>query len=259
MKNAYKFLLALMLILILLGGAVLPAQAQSEGYGIHLTRNFGYGGGVNIRGTFTISLVGDETQVEKVNFLIDGSSLAMVAEAPFSYQFHTDDYGLGMHLLTAEYTLTDGTTTLTPSLQYNFVSPEEERSQVSSIFLWIGGAVVVTLLIVGVIQGTMLKGKRQAHVAGEPRSYGMLGGTVCPKCGQPFPRHLWGIKLVVGRLDRCDNCGKWSMTHPASAAELAAAEAAEQQDVLDDQQAAEGKPAPEKKDNLDDSRYMDDI
>ena len=259
MKNSSKFLLASLLILTLLGGVVLPAQAQTEGYSIHLTRNFGYGGGVNVRGTFTISLVGDETQVEKVNFLLDGSSMAVVEEAPFSYQFHTDDYGFGMHLLTAEYTLTDGTTTLTPSLQYNFVSPEDERSQVTTIFVGIGGAILVTLLIIGVIQGVLLKGKRQTHVPGEPRSYGMLGGTVCPKCGRPFPRHLWGIKLVVGRLDRCDNCGKWSMTHQASAEELAAAEAAERRDVMADQQVGEVQPVPKKKDGLDDSRYMDDI
>lgn len=259
MKNTQKFLVGLMLVGLLLGWAVLPVRAQDEGYGIHMTRNFGYGGGVNIRGTFTISLVGDESQVQKVNFLIDGSSFAVVEEAPFKFQFHTDDYGFGMHLLTAEYTLMDGTIALTSSVQYNFVSPEDERSQVTSIFLWIGGAVVATLLVVGVVQGVMLKGKTQVHVPGEPRNYGMLGGTVCPKCGRPFPRHLWGIKLIVGRLDRCDNCGKWSMTHRASAEELAAAEAAEMRDVMADQQVSEATSEPKRKDSLDDSRYMDDI
>jgi hypothetical protein len=183
----------------------------------------------------------------------------VVEEAPFNFQFHTDDYGFGMHLLTAEYTLVDGTTALTPSIQYNFVSPDEEKSQVTSIFLWLGGAIVVTLLIVGLVQGVLLKGKRQNHVPGEPRNYGMLGGTVCPKCGRPFPRHFWGIKLVVGRLDRCDNCGKWSMTHRASADELAAAEAAEMRDVRADQQVTEGTVEPKRQDSLDDSRYMDDI
>ena len=259
MKNNRKFFLASLLVGLLLSLAVLPAQAQSDGYTIHMTRNFGYGGGVNIRGTFTISLEGDESQVEKVNFLIDGSSFAVVEEAPFKFQFHTDDYGFGMHLLTAEYTLVDGTTALTPSIQYNFVSPDEEKSQVTGIFLWLGGAIVVTLLIVGLVQGVLLKGKGQTHVPGEPRNYGMLGGTVCPKCGRPFPRHLWGIKLVVGRLDRCDNCGKWSMTHRATADELAAAEAAEMRDVRADQQVSEGTVEPERKDSLDDSRYMDDI
>jgi hypothetical protein len=257
MKNNRKFFFVFLLVGLVLSLAVLPAQAQS--YSIHMTRNFGYGGGVNIRGTFTISLTGDESQVEKVSFLIDGSSIAVVEEAPFNFQFHTDDYGFGMHLLTAEYTLVDGTTALTPSIQYNFVSPDEEKSQVTSIFLWLGGAIVVALLVVGLVQGVLLKGKRQNHVPGEPRNYGMLGGTVCPKCGRPFPRHFWGIKLVVGRLDRCDNCGKWSMTHRASADELAAAEAAEMRDVRADQQVTEGTVEPKRQDSLDDSRYMDDI
>jgi len=259
MRNNNKLLFAVMLVVTLLGVAVRPAQAQSEGYGIHLTRNFGYGGGANIRGTFTISFTGDETQVEKVSFLIDGSSIAVVDAAPFKYQFQTDDYGFGTHLLTAEYTLIDGTTALTSSLQYNFVSPEEERKQMIGIVGGIGGTVVVALLIVGLVQGSMLKGKRQSHEPGEPRNYGMLGGTVCPKCGRPFPRHLWGIKLVVGRLDRCDNCGKWSMTHRASAAELEAAEAAEKRDYAADLQAVEVDEKPNQKNALDDSRFIDDL
>lgn len=259
MKNNYKILFAMMLVFTVLGGAARPVRAQSEDYGIHLVRNFGYGGGTNIRGTFTISLTGDETQVEKVSFLIDGSSIAVIDSAPFKFQFQTDDYGFGAHLLTAEYTLIDGSTALTSSLQYNFVSPEVERKQVTTIFIGIGGVVVVALLAVALVQGAMLKGKRKSYEPGEPRQYGMLGGTICPKCGRPFPRHLWGLKLVVGRLDRCDNCGKWSMTHRASAAELAAAEAAERQEVLADQQVSGGGENHDHKDVLEDSRFMDDI
>ena len=259
MNNNRKILFAVMLVITFLSVAVGPVRAQSEGYGLHLVRNFGYGGGANIRGTFTISLTGDETQVQKVNFLIDGSSMAMVESAPFKFQFQTDDYGIGTHLLTAEYTLIDGTTALTSSLQYNFVSAEDERSQVTTILLGIGGTVVAALLIVGLVQGVLLKGKRSTYAPGEPRNYGMLGGAVCPKCGRPFPRHLWGIKLVVGRLDRCDNCGKWSMTHRASAEELAAAEAAERREVLADQQVSEVDEKPGQRSALDDSRFMDDL
>ena len=259
MKNNYKILFAVMLVFTLLGAAVTPARAQNTDYGIRLVRNFGYGGGANIRGTFTISLTGDETQVEKVSFLIDGSSIAVIDTPPFKFQFQTDDYGVGTHLLTAKYTLNDGTTALTSSLQYNFVSKDEESKQVTPIFFGIGGVTVIALLAVALVQGTLLKGKRKSYEPGEPRNYGMLGGTVCPKCGRPFPRHLWGIKLVVGRLDRCDNCGKWSMTHRASAAELAAAEAAERGEVLADQQVSAGSEKPDQKNALDDSRYMDDL
>ncbi len=135
MKKNYKILFAVMLVFTLLGAAVTPARAQNTDYGIRLVRNFGYGGGANIRGTFTISLTGDETQVEKVSFLIDGSSIAVIDTPPFKFQFQTDDYGVGTHLLTAEYTLNDGTTALTSSLQYNFVSKDEESKQVTTILL----------------------------------------------------------------------------------------------------------------------------
>ena len=60
MKNNTKILFAALLVMTLLSAVVVPVIAQSEGYSIHLTRNFGYGGGINIRGTFTISLTGDE-------------------------------------------------------------------------------------------------------------------------------------------------------------------------------------------------------
>jgi hypothetical protein len=50
----------------------LPVSAQEGEYGIRLRRDFGYGAGSNVRGTFTISLSGDESQVTSVAFLIDG-------------------------------------------------------------------------------------------------------------------------------------------------------------------------------------------
>jgi ribosomal protein L32 len=85
----------------------------------------------------------------------------------------------------------------------------------------------------------------------------MLGGTVCPKCGRPFPRHLFGIKLIVGRLDRCDNCGKWVMTNRATPAALRAAEEAEKADLVADEAVTAVKE--DNSPSLDDTRYMDDL
>jgi hypothetical protein len=248
----------LLVLAVLLLGAAPPALAQSDDYSVHLRRNFGYGGGANIRGTFTISLVGDETQVQQVVFLIDGETLATVSEAPFSFQFHTDDYGYGTHRLWAEYTLLGGAGGTTAAVQYNFVSPEAEREQVTTILVGVGGAVIVTLVIVGLVQGVLIKGKGRRHQPGEPRQYGMLGGTICPKCGRPFPRHLWGIKLLVGRLDRCENCGRWVMTSRAVPAELEAAEAKERAELAADALRPVEIDADRDK-LLDDTRYMDDV
>jgi ribosomal protein L32 len=143
-------------------------------------------------------------------------------------------------------------------VQYNFVSPEDEKEQVGGIVGVIFGGILVTLLVVGLIQGALLKGsKKGLHQPGEPRNYGMLGGTVCPKCGRPFPRHLFGIKLIVGRLDRCDNCGKWVMTNRATPAALRAAEEAEKADLVADEAVTAVKE--DNSPSLDDTRYMDDL
>ena len=254
-KKSFFGLLLLVVLLVVQTGVVF---AQENTYIVHLSRNFGYGGGLNIRGTFTISLVGDEAAVQSALFVIDGDTMAEVDSAPFKYQFQTDDYGFGNHQMWAEVSLADGTELTTPAVQYNFVSPEDEKEQVGGIVGVIFGGILVTLLVVGLIQGALLKGsKKGLHQPGEPRNYGMLGGTVCPKCGRPFPRHLFGIKLIVGRLDRCDNCGKWVMTNRATPAALRAAEEAEKADLVADEAVTAVKE--DNSPSLDDTRYMDDL
>ena len=258
MNRQAKYISSLLLVLCAVLIFAIPATAQTTGYSVHLNRDFGYGGGVNIRGTFTIRLVGDENAVQEVTFLIDGKAMTTIRTAPFKFQFHTDDYGFGMHSLSAEYTLRDGTTGKTEALDYNFVSPEAERKQVGTILGGVGIAILVTLLIVALIQGLVLKGnKKHLHQPGEPRQYGVLGGAVCPNCGRPFPRHWWGIKLLVGRLDRCDNCGKWVMTHRATPDELAAGELQEKQEIKADQNIPDLKQ--DEKDDLENSRYIDEV
>lgn len=239
-------------------GIATPVSAQTEDYRVHLRRNFGYGGGANIRGDFTISLVGDEANVAEVVFLIDGETMATALEAPFNFRFDTDDYGLVTHRLWAEYTLLDGASGTTAVIQYNFVSPEAQREQMTTILLAIGGALFAVIVVVALIQGTLFKKKGNRHEPGEPRQYGMMGGTVCPKCGRPFPRHIWGINLVMGRLDRCENCGKWVMTTRATPAELAAAEARERAELAADEDVT-AAAGPDRDQLLADSRYVDDV
>jgi hypothetical protein len=250
-------LIILCLTALVMVMAVTPVWAQQSDYRVHLQRNFGYGGGSNIRGTFTISLVGDETAVDTVRFRIDGEEMAIVNEPPFSFKFHTDDYGVGTHALAAEVALADGRTLVTESIQYRFVSPETERQEVVTVVAGIVGSIVVVMLLVGVIQSLILKrGKKGPHRPGQPRNYGVMGGTICPKCGLPFPRHIWGLNLMVGRLDRCEHCGKWVMTTRAAPDALAAAEQALTPDDADAQ-----PPVVSRKDedDLEESKYIDQI
>ena len=237
---------------------VTPAVAQSNDYMVHLRRNFGYGGGVNIRGTFTISLVGEEDHVAGVTFLIDGDPMIRVNEAPFRFKFQTDDYGFGMHLLSAEVTLNNDTVVETPALQYNFISPSSEREQIIVVLGGVVGAIIVTLVAVAIIQSAVIKTKTTpSREPDAPREYGLLGGTLCPKCGRAFPRHIWGINLIVGRLDRCDNCGQWVTTQRATPAALRAAEKAEREADQKDMEMPVAEPPL--KDILEDSKYIDGI
>jgi len=253
-----KYLLKLFLILGMFFALTSPALAQTADYNVHLRRNFGYGGGTNIRGTFTISLIGDESQVDSATFLIDGEAMIVIESAPFSYKFQTDDYGFGVHTLAAAVTLKDGSELITPALQYNFVSPEFERETITKMVGGVFVGILVVLIIFALIQFMVFRGKGKPHrQPGEPRQYGMFGGTICPKCGRPFSRHFWGINLLVGRLDRCENCGKWVMTTRATPSALQQAEEAEQSAFAADQEIS--KARPDKKDHLEDTRYIDSL
>jgi hypothetical protein len=252
------FWLSVLLAAVLLVVQTPPVNAQLDEYGIRLRRDFGYGAGSNVRGTFTISLTGDESQVDDVVFLIDGDVMATVKDAPFRFQFHTDNYGFGVHQLSARVILLDGSMVTTPSVGLNFVSPDEERGSLTSLFISIGSALILALVIFGLVQFLVFKRKPgHAIQPGEVRKYGLLGGAICPKCGRGFPRHIWGINLGVGKFDRCEHCGKWSMTTRANHEALRLADAAELEAMQADQEAETFQGHIE--DALEDTRYMDEI
>lgn len=256
MKKTFK--ISVIVLILFIFSLVKPVSGQTSGYSIHMRRNFGYGGGSNIRGTFTISLMGDEEAVESVVFLIDDEPMATVSETPFSFRFHTDDYGFGIHRLSAEVTLLNGSLQTTPVIQFRFVGPQEERKQILTMVGGIVAAIAIALVVVAAVQDLFIrKGKpKHARQPGEPRQYGILGGTICSRCGRPFSRHIWAMNFMVGKLDRCDNCGKWSMTVRATPDALRAAEEAEWAETAEE----EIMPVePGAGINLDDTKYLDEI
>jgi len=218
-----KLFLSLVLLIWITLSLPYYVLAQDLGYQITLRRDFGYSMGGDIRGTFSLRLIGEENPVEQVTFLIDDEVIGTLTEAPYRLQFHTDDYAIGRHNLSAEVHLQDGTTLRTEPVQANFISADREGNFVTTTLISIFGVIVFSFIILAIIQTALLKSKR-----GQKRSqkgyYGLLGGTICPKCGKPFSRHIWGINLVVGRLDRCEHCGKWVMTAKATPEALQDAE-----------------------------------
>lgn len=251
-------LFVLLMSLLVFNAAVVHAQTPVPEYTIRFNRDFGYGAGSNVRGTFSLAIVGDLEQVSSVTYIIDGKELSTLTETPFKYQFHTDSQGYGWHDLSAEITLTGGSQVGLSPIRYNFVSAQDEKSGMTDILIPIGGIIVGVLLVSVLIQ--FLGRKKKPLDLDIPRDYGMLGGTICPKCGHPFPRSLFGMNLVVGRLERCESCGKFSLTRRATTEELYRAEKAERDAAREASQSARVEPKKDDTaDKLDDSKYIDSI
>ena len=253
-KNFSILFLGLMLFLVLFRSA----SGQSESYQIGVRKNFGYDMGNTIQGRFTVRLLGDAANVTRVIFYLDGEILGEVNSEPFQYSFRTDDFAPGVHRLSAEVQLADSSRHQTPELPYHFLSSEEASQQTIRLFVWIGGAILGTMLLVGLIQWAITKKKPSLKSsAGLSQNYGMFGGAICPRCGRTFPRHIWGINLVVGKLDRCEHCGKWFLATRATPDALRAAE----ESGLDDPASDEIIPSAirDQNEGLEDTKFFDNI
>lgn len=225
-----RALLALAVLLALTAGAALarPAAAQSGSpYGLTLSRNFGFGSGSDIRGDMSLKITAADSAIQSVVFRIDGQAVAAVSAEPFTYRFNTNDYPSGVRSIDALITLQDGSQTATAARQYNFLSADAESAAMRKILIPLGGILAVVILINVVSQGLMGKKRLGSAEPGAQRSYGFAGGSICRHCSRPTPRHMWGVNLLIGKLDRCENCGKWSMMRAYPLDVLRAAEAAE--------------------------------
>ena len=254
----FRFISGLLLATVLLLTSFGFVFAQ-DGYTIHMNRDFGFGNGSQIRGTFSISLIGTEENVSAVVFKIDDQELAKVSQPPFKFQFNTNNYPSGTHNLSAVVTLKDGSTVTTPTRTYQFATAEDEGAFMKEILFPLLG-VLLLIMVVGV--GSQFLAARSKPAGGpEPgtqRNYGITGGSICPKCNRPTPIHPLGLNLLVGKLSRCDNCGKWSIMRRVPLEILRAAEIAEVK--ADRAGAANMEKSEEEKlrDLLDNSRYTRD-
>ena len=221
-----KHILKLFLFLTLLAVISRPALAQESEYQLDFNRNFGYGSGINVRGSMSLAIVGNLDAVRRVTYWMDGKEIAAIDTAPFKFDFSTADYPVGVHEFSAVVETQDGRQVTTQVIRRNFLSKDEESQSMQKIFIPILlGLLLFTLIGVGTQVWAARKGGAQAP--GTPRVYGMMGGTICPRCGRAYSIHFWSLSLVAGRLDRCDFCGKWAFVTRRSPAELAAAERAE--------------------------------
>lgn len=210
------------ILVMTLAASAVPALARQEGPGLELVvrRDFGYGGGARIQGAFSLTVSGRE-DLMRVVYLIDGQEMGVVSEPPFRFRFNTGDYPLGEHTLVAVATTMTGEEIRTPGRSFEFVSAEEGWRAAARFGLpLIGLAVLITLASA---LGPVLAGRRSKGF--RPGEYGAIGGAVCPRCGLPFSRHVLSLNMLMGKLERCPHCGKWSIARRATADELKLAEA----------------------------------
>jgi len=243
-KRLLTFLLPLLLSLLWLPAS----QAQSPELSLSLRRDWGYGGfGGQIQGRFTLRAFGPDDLVT-VTFYIDDQVLGTDRDAPWGYQFQTDDYDLGVHELSAVGQTASGRELTSDVLTREFVAAGEGWAMALKILVPILGLVFLAGLTSWFLE------RRRGHMRGH---YGFQGGAICPKCDYPFSRHWWAPNLGAGKYDRCPNCGKWSMVRRASSQELAAAEAAFFDEVEDEGREPGMSAQEELQKRLEASRYED--
>lgn len=229
---------------------------------LSLRKDFGYSSfGDDIQGLFTVKAKGPD-DLARVVFYIDGQEMGEVDSAPFNLQFDTGSYPLGKHTISGVGFTNTGQELFSNELIREFVSPNAGVSGAMNIILPVLGVMILAGSIAWGIPTLLSRGKTENLPPGATRSYGLLGGTICPKCSRPFAMHVYGLNMIVGKFDRCSYCGKWSLVTRYSSEALQAAEAAELEHARRDAQEAE-QAIPETSEeeklrkDLDNSRYQD--
>lgn len=250
--------LFLTLITLLIFGIASRVQAQSgNDLTLSLSRDFGYSSGTGkIQGTFSMKIKGPEN-LARVDFLIDGKPIGQVAQPPFNLQFKTGDFSLGVHTISAVGFTSSGQELHSNQVKAEFVSASQGWQAAMKIAIPIVGVALLAVLLSFVGPLLLNRGKKSNVPLGSQQNYGIFGGTICPKCGRPFSVHVWGVNLMVGKLDRCPHCGKWSIVRRYPISALREAEAAELEDAKDRGQVPSLSEEEKLRKELDDSRFGD--
>jgi hypothetical protein len=191
-----------------------------------VSKNWGYNLGNELQGRFTFTVTGPQ-ELASATLLIDGREVATGSQAPFRFPLDTGAYEVGQHTLSATGRTQDGQVLRSNDLVVQFVSAGRATESLQRIVLPLV-ALVLAISVLGTVGSSWLAGRRSHGSTPEgPRSYGLAGGAICPKCARPFPLTLFQPNMITGKLARCPYCGKWSVVRRASPQALAAAEAAE--------------------------------
>jgi hypothetical protein len=218
-KIRFAFLAAICLSLI----TVSVVLAQAETITLKMSRDWGYGGfNGDIQGLFSVRVTGP-MDLAKVEFFIDTIKIGEVDQSPFSLQFNTDNYPLGVHEIYAVGYLSSGQQFRSNSISANFVPKQSSMK----IILPILGVVLAAILLSTLAPLLSRRGKRLDIPLGAERNYGAGGGGICPNCHRPFALPLFSAHIGVSRLASCPFCGKVSLVRTQAIGQLRVAEKAE--------------------------------
>jgi len=190
--------------------AVAAAVAAQDSLQLSLNRDFGAGFGMEIQGRFSMRVAGPDDLV-RVLFFIDETQVAEQTTPPFRYQFSTGNFAPGPHVLRAVGYTADGRELASNTITRTFITGRDATQRTVTTI------VPVIALIIGVSLFSWWLSSRGQKGTGKPAIDGPFGGSICPKCLKPFASHWWGMNDVIGKLDRCPHCHKWSVvqrTHP---------------------------------------------
>ncbi len=255
-NKLFSILLLVVVVASLISQPVLAQTPAPAEYRLNLNRDFGFGAGADIRGLFSLRVI-EPVGIQSVTFLIDGEVMATVTEDPYKFQFNTSQYDFGWHDLTAEVTTTSGEVLTTPARHMNFVTSEMESEATQKIIVPLLGLVLGIVVVIGVVQFLVMRKRNPNGVApGTQRNYGYFGGTICSKCGRPTPRHVWGFNIAIGKFDRCENCGRWSVMRAMPYEILRAAEEAEKAAANEKPRVAEKSEEEKLRDLVEKSKYQ---
>ena len=241
---------------LLLAPPAALAQGDAPDLTIYLRRDFGYSSGSGrIQGTFSIRAEGP-AELQRVVYYIDEQVLGESSEAPFALRFSTDSYPPGIHTLSAiGYSASGKEGIGSNTIRADFLSGEQAQQETMRILVPVLG-IVFGAIALGMLM-TFMGARKTANLPpGTPRSYGMAGGTICPRCQRPYSRNMFSPNMLVGKLERCPFCGKWAIVRAMPIEMLRTAEEAELERARQ-----EGKAPPEDEEEtlrkeLDDSRYQ---
>ncbi len=235
-------------VLIMISAVSVFAQ-EDTAVQLRLSRDWGFGMGGNIEGTFSYRVTAPDNVV-RVEYLMDDAVIATGTETPFRYQFNTEDYPDGSHTMQAIGYTADGQALPSNSITRNFLAP----NVASQATIWLVGGILAVIAVGWLLTyfvGTRGKSAKEKAVSGAH------GTAVCPNCSKPFARHLFAPNLGATKFDRCPHCHKWNMVGRASQAEIDAALEILHGSKDDTAVSPTTSPEDDLRNQLDDSRFED--